>query len=477
MKDNTTGSKNPPLLQALFELLWAHRGAFRQERTFRRAVAFVIAELFSFARHTVTQGLLALGLTDADWSAWYRLFSHPRYDEEHLARCLLGETLRQVAVDQVYVTAMDGVQVPRSSLKMPGTSWLRALHTAPFKRGLQRGQRFLNGSWLTPQEAGYSRAIPLRLLPILPEKAVPAAAEPCREWEGGLQFLGWVRSQLDAKGRPTQRVLGLGDAHFDTPNLWNGLPERVILAVRTARNRVLYALPQASPGKVGRPPLYGEPAPKPADWLKLSKGWSSTGFELRGRAVSVQYRVEGPFLRQGAPQRPLFLLVVRGKVRWVGKTVRQRKRWQPAFFLVSAEPQGETYVLPLPVAELLSWLAQRWELEVAHRELKSGLGLGEKQCWNVRSALTSVQWSAWVYAVLLLAGYRTWGLCGGPRAPARWWPGAKRWSLNTLWRAYRSAFWGVSQFRAIWTESAQNWLKMEPYLAGLFNAVLAAARA
>jgi hypothetical protein len=78
---------------------------------------------------------------------------------------------------------------------------------------------------------------------------------------------------------------------------------------------------------------------------------------------------------------------------------------------------------------------------MAHRELKSGLGVSQKQCWNTRLAIVSVQWSMWVYAVLLLAGYRTWGLPGGPATPARWWPGAKRWSLSTLWRAYRAALW------------------------------------
>jgi hypothetical protein len=40
----------------------------------------------------------------------------------------------------------------------------------------------------------------------------------------------------------------------------------------------------------------------------------------------------------------------------------------------------------------------RWELEVAHREGKSGFGIGDKQGWNPRAAVTSVQWSAWLYS-------------------------------------------------------------------------------
>jgi len=82
MKDSTDWARLPVLLRELLVLLYAHRSAFRQERTFLRAMGLLFGELFTFARHTVTQGLLALGCTDADWSAWYRLFSRPRFAEE-----------------------------------------------------------------------------------------------------------------------------------------------------------------------------------------------------------------------------------------------------------------------------------------------------------------------------------------------------------------------------------------------------------
>ena len=143
---------------------------------------------------------------------------------------------------------------------------------------------------------------------------------------------------------------------------------------------------------------------------------------------------------------------------------------------MNAEWDGKEWRIPLRIEVLLAWVWQRWEMEVAHREMKSGLGVGEKQCWNRRSALVSVQWDVWSYSVLVLAGYRTWGLCNGPRSPARWWPGAKRWSLNTLWRAYRSAFWGTSEFQALWTGTGDNWLKKEAWLSGLYNAAMGSAR-
>ncbi|NOZ27653.1 MAG: transposase [Chloroflexi bacterium] len=468
MKDSTF----PALLQALFELLQAHRPVFRQERTFLRAIGLLIGEVFAFGRHTVTQGLLALGLTDADWSAWYRLFSRKRFDPDKASVCLLGQTLRHVPVKQPYVTGVDSVQVPRSSLKMPGTCWLKALGTAPFRPGLHRAQRFVDVSWLIPPEGGYSRAVPLCWLPAFPAKAVSAECPPRKEWEAGQEGIAWVRKQLDAAEREEQLLLVLVDGSFErVVEFWRGLPERAAVLGRCARNRVLYQLPHYS-GR-GRPPSYGERAPRPAQWLKVRSGWQTAEVRVRGKVRNLRYRVEGPYLREGLPDRPVFLIVVRGQDRRIGK---RRIRRKPAFYLVSAVWKEGKWVLPLPAEALLAWAWQRWEQEVAHRELKCGLGLGEKQCWNQRSAIVSVQWSAWVYAVLVLAGYRTWGLCQGPTCPGRWWRGSRRWSLNTLWRGYRAAFWGHRDFRAVWMGTGDNWLKKGDWIAGLWNSVTAAAR-
>jgi hypothetical protein len=92
------------------------------------------------------------------------------------------------------------------------------------------------------------------------------------------------------------------------------------------------------------------------------------------------------------------------------------------------------------------------------------------------AALTSVQWSAWVYSLLLLAGYRTWGLCGAPSVPSAWWHGTGRWSLNTLWRAYRAALWGPHHFQPLCLYTPADWLEKQALFRGLGNSLYAAAR-
>jgi hypothetical protein len=454
------------------KLVMAHRPAFRQERCFKRMVALTLAMVFCFGRRTITQMLMTLGLVDTDWSAMYRLFSRERFDVSVLNRCLFRETVQHVGEDEFYVVGTDGTQIPRSSWRMPGTSWLKSPRTPVFKVGIHRAQRFVHGCWFTSMENGYSRAIPLRFLPAFPEKAVKTEVEPCKEWEAAVKFVKWVRKELDAL-RPSQQILWLADGSYDTVPLWKEMPERVIAAIRTAKNRVLcaYLPPEERQGNR----KYGERIPKPEEWMKKWRtGTHVVDVLVRGVTRRLRYRIVGPVVRKGVPDKPLFLIVVSGQVYKKSKRTKERR---PAAYLVSAKWQDGRWVLPVAPALLLAWLWQRWEMEVAHREMKSSLGVGEQQCWNARSTIVSVQWSVWVYAILVLTGYRTWHLSPGPAPVARWSPPPHRWSFNTLWRAYRAELWNIPKVRAGWSITRDNWTEPTARIDSLWNAVSGAARA
>ncbi len=146
----STISQNNELLKNLFELLQAHRTIFKQERTYQRVVALVLAEVFVFARHTITQLLMSLGQTETDWSGWYRLLSQRRFRYEGASEVLFEETLKDVAADEVYVVAGDATQTPRSSRKLEGAGWLRNLRTPQFMVGIHAAQRWFNGQLANP---------------------------------------------------------------------------------------------------------------------------------------------------------------------------------------------------------------------------------------------------------------------------------------------------------------------------------------
>ena len=472
MTQDTTPALAPaPLLHELWRLLAAHRPAVHQARCFDRLRALVLGHLCTAARHTLTQVLLALGLVDADWSAFYRLFSAPRLDYAVLTRCFVQQTLAQIPEEEPYVAVIDGVQLPRSSQRMPGTSWLKNPRTPVWKPGSHRAQRFLHLAAVLPRWWGYSRALPLRFVPAFPPKAVPGAAAPRTEWEAALAELRWLRAELDAAGRAAQDVRGLGDGSFDVVEVWKGLPERTTLLARTARNRVLYELPPPGSHRNRR---YGERAKRPEAWLRARDGWQHTTVCVRGRPIPLRYRVEGPYLRTGAPGQPLFLLVVKGIDQARG---RHRRRRKPAFWLVNAVPREGQWVLPLPAEELLAWAWQRWEVEVCHREMKTDFGVGEVQCWHPLATVRAVQQQVWAYAVCVLAGYRAWGYAGHPaalRPRGLWWRGAARWSLATLWRGYRQALAQLPAFHPGHAGTRGTWAEKDAWLHHL-DALFAAA--
>lgn len=468
----STIAQNEALLKHLFELIGNQQEIAEQQRIYARLEMLVLSELFVFGRHTITQLLMSLGLNEEDWSAWYRLFSEERFQYEQASAGLLKESLQYVAQDEVYVVVGDATQTPRSSRKLEGAGWLRHPRTPPFKVGIHAAQRWFNGSWLIPAENGYSRAVPLRWMPAFTEKSQPETVEPLKEWEASVQFLAWLQTQFVQQQRPEQAILFVGDGRYDHLELWQHLPQGVTLLARSAKNRVLYHLPDETMHGNRK---YGARAPTPQQIWQTNRRWQPITIEVRGKTRHLQVCVRGVFVRKGAPDTPLFLIVVRGKKR-KNKYGRYYRR-QPLPFLVNAilDDHGH-WILPLPLETLLFWAWQRWEVEVCHRELKTTFGLGHKQCFNPKAAVLSVQWSAWVYALLLLAGYKTFGLARAPAVPTRWWRGSGRWSFATLLRAFRAALWGQHHFRPIFTPTPHDWVEKFGFLTALKNSAYASMR-
>jgi len=466
-----TMPQSESLVKDMLQLMEASRDGFGQGRVYLRAVLMALAEVMSFGSHHVTDLLRSVGLVEEDWTAWYRMLQKPsRMREARLGQTLVAQTWQQVGKAGLYVVGMDSTSVPRNSQHMEGTSWMKCPRNPPWRVGIHRGQRFLNVSWLAPLEQGYSRAIPLRFLPCFPEKAVRKVHEAQVEPQTGAEALQWVREAVDVQD-PLTPVLCLVDGSYDRPAFWTGLPSNTTALVRTAKNRKLMHLPPPYSGR-GRRRKYGERAPAPQDYLAQSNGWQSFSVPVRGHQRRMVARVEGPFVREKMPDTPLMLICVRGQA-WQA-TERKRRR-EPVFYLVNAVWRDERWQLPLPLETLLAWAWQRWELEVVHREVKSGFGLGDKQCFNPHAAVASVQWSAWVYSLLTLTTYRQLGAATFVKRSTAWQRHPRRWTLQTVLDAFRRELTTHPDFSWLRSASTSMWQKIEAHLLALTSPPFRAA--
>lgn len=468
---DTPVARSSSLIDVWFALLAAYRPVVRQERVFVRFVDVTVGCLLTMGRKTLTQVLVALGMGDGDWTAWHRLFSRNRIDVEALQTTLLGQVVAVLPADGPIVAAVDATQLPRTSRRLPGCGvtvnprgfkWMRPLHLA---------QRFVGINLLLPRSAdGDSRAVPLRWRILRTAKTTAMGDEPERtESQGAIELIGWLRTGLDAAGRAAQPLLVLGDGAYSNAGVLGGLPARVMLAARCAKNRALSALPTYRLGP-GRQRRYGDRGPTPQATLHTEEGWREHAFAVRGRVVTVTAKVTGPWLVRGAPFHPVVLIVVRGVDRGRGVTRRQR---DPQFFLASVSMTSEDeWELLAPLPELLAWLWQRWEVEVTHRELKSSIGLGEQQAFSTAGAATVIPWVVWVYALLLVAGYCAWGYAP-PSGPdrGRWWR-PRRWSVGRLQQQLRSDLWRLGAFQPRWTRTPDAWGDLTAWTATMLPSVL-----
>jgi DDE superfamily endonuclease len=440
-----------PVLPVLLPLLLALVMTARQVRTQECLLTLCLGYVQTLGRHTLTGVLRSLGREGLDWSAAYRLFSQARFDLEAARRKLVETVLETLAANDPLVVVLDGTQLARTSPRFPGVGWLRSPRTPVWRPGIHRAQRWVGLSALLPRSAdGGSRAVPLWFAPApSPTARLWPDHPPQREWEAGLAALQWVRHHLDALGQSRRRVLAVADGSYGVAPLLRALPAGVSLLARTTRTRALFALPGAPvPGHRGRQRRYGTRGPTPEQTLRGRRGWRQIPTWVRGRRLHLRVHTSGPWLVKPAPDQPVFLLVVRGIGR---ERLGRRGKREPAFLLVTAVPDGiGGWNLPLPVADLVAWAWQRWEVEVMHRELKSGFGLGQQQAWSPVAAALVIPWVVWLYAILMLAGYLVWGWNVAARHAK--WQRRRRWTARDVARSVQQELWHLpgEAFPPVW---------------------------
>jgi hypothetical protein len=208
--------------------------------------------------------------------------------------------------------------------------------------------------------------------------------------------------------------------------------------------------------------------------LHQRTGWQTDQIVVRGRERTLRTLVTGPWVVRKAAAHPVFLLVVKGVDRGWGITRRQR---EPQYFLVSAvsHPDG-SWTLPLSRPDVLQWAWQRWEVEVMHRELKSGFGLGQAQSWSTPGMQHTTRWVLWSYALVVLTAYQHWRLGAPPGGVAGRWHQPRRWSVGRALQQVRSELWQLPDFAPRWTATPDAYAEIAAWWSTQTTAVLGQRR-
>lgn len=401
------------LLDRLDQVLWQHwRPVFPQERTFVRAEAVLVGLLSAYGRRTVSRALCAEGRAQVDWAADYRAFSRSPWKADELFSGVLATALPHLPTTGFVTALMDDTSLRKRSRVIKAARWLRDPLSPPFHVNLKYGLRCLHVALALPlYESGHgARAISIDF------ELTPSAKRPGRhatraEVEAyhrvkdamslpmkGVEALTRLRARLDAHGAATRQLLGVVDGSYTNRRVLRNLPTRVDLLGRTRKDIVLF-----DPAPPGGRRIYGDRLPTPeAIRMDPNRPYQSVACHYGGDWRTVRFKELSHVLwRTGGGRRPLRLLVL-APTPYHGPGRAGRMLYRDPAYLITTD-------LTSPAQALIQAYLNRWQIEVLHRDLKSGLGLGQAQVWSddavprLHSAVVAS------FAMLTLAALDTYG--------------------------------------------------------------------
>ncbi|MGH8627087.1 MAG: transposase [Gammaproteobacteria bacterium] len=370
-----------------------------------------IASLCVFGRRTISRSLGALGRSDCDWSADYKMFSRSRWQPERLFDPVIDEFLERYPKGPV-VAAIDDTKLRKTGKKIPGASWQRDPLSPPFHVNLLYGLRFLQASLLFPhyQEGDYPpRGIPVRFqeAPPLKKPGKRASEEQCQEYlqlrkeknlsTQTLAVLHGLRASLDQRGGAGRSLLIVGDGSFANQTMFKSSLERTELLARCRKDaRLCLPAPEGSRRKYDQQLFTPEQVRQQPE-----RPWIKTRVYLGGKRRFVKYKeVNNVLWKRGGGQRRLRLLVIAPVPYKLSRHSRTNYR-QPAYFL--------TTDLITAAKRLVQPCFDRWQIEVNHRDEKDLLGVGQAQVRSQQSVPRHPALAVASYSLLLLAALRSSG--------------------------------------------------------------------
>jgi len=399
------------LIQQFYSLLnagWIL--AFPQARTLHRAIEHAIALPCVFGRRTISRTLGALGRTDCDWGADYKMFSRSKWNPDRLFDPMLDEYQDRYP-DRPFVAAIDDTKLKKFGRKIKSASWHRDPLSPPFHVNLVRGLRFLQVSMLFPHylEGSFPpRGMPVRFreAPALKKPGKRATDQQLKDYRQlqkennlstqALEEIRGLRASLDRRGGKDRLLLMVGDGSFCNRTMLKAQLDRTEIVARCRKDARL-----CMPSPVGGRRKYALHTFTPEQVRQQNTPWQRLQVYIGGKFRFVRYKeVRGILWKRGARTRQLRLIVIAPVPYKLSKRSRSNYR-QPAYFLSTD--------LTSPIKLLVQTCFDRWQIEVNHRDEKDLLGVGQAQVRSVQSVPRHPALAVASYSLLLLAALREFG--------------------------------------------------------------------
>lgn len=324
--------------------------------TFETFCCLCVGLLTRVRGRTVTGMLTAAGLS-GHWhhSRAHRFFSRARWSADRLGLVLLGAIEgRLPAEGEPLVVAIDDTLLRRCGPKV----FARHLHHDGSSQAAgPKARRIAHGNaWVV---AGVVVALPF----LERRVCLPVLFRLWRPGHGPTQVAHAAElATLIAQAHPDRGLIVLADGAYAARALSPAdLPGNVTVIARARRDLRLHAPPPPRrPGQVGRPRTRGERLPSLRESAAAGEAWRAEEIDAYGRRREVEV----------LEQRGIWPKV------WGGTRVRAVALRDPRaadgidMVVISSDPR-------LPAARILELYALRWSIEVAFRDAKQHVGVGE----------------------------------------------------------------------------------------------------
>jgi hypothetical protein len=435
------------LLLRVLALLFNLGDAFCQQRTALRAWRLAVGQALTLGGRTLSRIIASMQRDQRDWSADYRLFSRSPWQTRTLFLPVLREAVGLAlppgsAPSAPLWVAGDHTHARKSGRHLAGAQTIRDPMSPPWHVNFITAVRFFHlaviaAPWRLEGEEEASvpaRAIPVRfeLSPMVKKPGRKATAEQravskkkLKERVATVQARAEVeqlREDADAAGAAGRTIIAVLDGSFCNRVFFKEPMQGIELLCRCRKDAVLCEGAGAQEGRRFFSRQKFTPQQLCSD---ETHRWQTTTLRIGGKKCTVRYKEKTVYWQRGAGRRELRLIVMAPTGYRLHKEGRLLYR-QPAYLL--------TTDLQREATELLQGYVDRWQIEVAHRELKDDFGIEETQVRNEKSVPRHPGFEVAVYAMLHLAALQSYGplRTADYLPPAKWYAGALRPTLRDI---------------------------------------------